>query len=108
MLSVSGKGICSKGVEEIFTERGDAFQRGMAKCVAAACVHEQRYSGRLACCLVRNTWREQPSLGLTHACVQLPYVVRAVGVAGECSDIHELSASCFSGLVLQEDLLWGW
>lgn len=80
----------------------------MVKCVAAACIHEQRYSGGLACCPVRNTWGEQPFLGLIHACVQLPYVVRAAGVAGECSDIHELSASFFSGLVLQENLLWGW
>jgi len=40
---------------------------------------------------VRNTWGEQPTLGLTHACVWLPYVVRVVGVAREChNDIHEL------------------
>lgn len=40
---------------------------------------------------MRNTWGEQPTLGLTRACVWLPYVVRVVGVARECrNDIHEL------------------
>lgn len=39
---------------------------------------------------MRNMWGEQPTVGLTHACVQLPYVVRVVEEVGECcDDIHE-------------------
>lgn len=60
---------------------------------------------RQACSLVRRELLggEQPSVRLTHACVQLPYGVRVVGVAGESSDdIHELSASRLGGLLFQE------
>lgn len=46
---------------------------------------------------------EEPSERLAHACVQLPYGVKVVGVAGERADaIHGLSSSCFGGLVFQE------
>lgn len=45
----------------------------------------------------------QLSERLAHACVQLPYGVKVVGVAGERADaIHGLSASCFGGLAFQE------
>lgn len=60
---------------------------------------------RQACSFVRRELLGggQPSVGLVHACVQLPYGVRVVGVAGECSDdIHELSASRLGGLVFQD------
>lgn len=60
---------------------------------------------RKACGLVSSELlgEGQPCEGLAHACVQLPYGVKVVGVAGECADaIHGLCASCFGGLVFQE------
>lgn len=64
---------------------------------------------RKACGLVSSELpgEGQPSERLAHACVQLPYGVKVVGVAGECADaIHGLSASCLGGLP-REDLLCG-
>ena len=60
---------------------------------------------RQACSLVRRELLGggQASVRLTCACVQLPYGLRVVGVAGECcDDIHELSASRLGGLLFQE------
>lgn len=57
---------------------------------------------------MRNTWGKQPTLGLTNACVQLPYVVRVVEVAGECcDDIHELECLMLQWVFLPGGLVMG-
>ena len=80
---------------------GDAFEGGKVKCAAVVQLHGLRCSGSL----VRRELLGggQLSVRLAHACVQLPYGMRVVGVAGECSDdIREPSASCLSRLAFQE------
>lgn len=86
---------------EICLEGADDLLGGMVKCAAAAWVHGLRYSGRLVVLRKELLGEGQLSVRLAYACVQLPYGVRVVGVAGECSDaLHELSASCLSRLVI--------